>query len=265
VDRGALERVLARAAELQLAGDPSDTQSELTEAQIVELGKEVGLAPEHLRQALAEERTRVALVAETGVASSLIGVGQVRASRTVSGNPSMIAAAIDAWMQREEGLRVRRHLGERTIWEPRRDFLSAINRAVNIGGRGYALMRAEEVCATVLSVGESRVLVTLDADLRPLRSMLAMQTGVASTLGVGGAAVLGVLGVMVPVAVVPAVAVPTVAMYAARQMQRRAATRAQLALEQLLDRLERGDVPGQTKLLDVLSAAAAAALPRRRL
>ena len=59
VSRLALERVLARAAELQgAAGDDSESREALTEGQIVELGKEVGLSAPFLRQALAEERAR---------------------------------------------------------------------------------------------------------------------------------------------------------------------------------------------------------------
>ena len=58
LERGAMERVLARASELQALG--ADAPEGLTEAQLLELGKEVGISSEHLRQALAEERTRVA-------------------------------------------------------------------------------------------------------------------------------------------------------------------------------------------------------------
>ena len=59
LDRAALERVLQRAAELQAhAGDVPD---EMTEDELVALGQEVGLTPETMRQAIAEERTRVAL------------------------------------------------------------------------------------------------------------------------------------------------------------------------------------------------------------
>ena len=56
LDRSGLERVLARAAELQSA--TGETPEQITEAQLIELGKEVGLSAQHLRQALAEERTR---------------------------------------------------------------------------------------------------------------------------------------------------------------------------------------------------------------
>src|SRR3954470_1350093 len=71
LDRAALERVLLRAAELQAnASDPAD---EMTEEQLLELGNEVGLTPEHLHQALIEERTRVVLPVEHGVAARLVG------------------------------------------------------------------------------------------------------------------------------------------------------------------------------------------------
>src|SRR6478609_6812860 len=60
IDRAAVDRVLARAAQLQAEGT-TDTQEQLTEAQLLDLAKEVGLDPVNLRQALAEERTRVAV------------------------------------------------------------------------------------------------------------------------------------------------------------------------------------------------------------
>jgi len=59
LDRSALERVLARAAELQAAElDPGEY---ISEERLLEIAKEVGLAPHHMRQALAEERTLVTL------------------------------------------------------------------------------------------------------------------------------------------------------------------------------------------------------------
>jgi hypothetical protein len=67
LDRSAMERVLARAAELQAgSGEPEEA---LSEEQILELGKEVGLSPQHLRQALAEERTRVSVPGSDSTAS----------------------------------------------------------------------------------------------------------------------------------------------------------------------------------------------------
>ena len=66
LDRTGLERVLARATELQAA--VGDRPESLSEQQLLELGSEVGIAPEHLRQALAEERDRGLLPEESGLA-----------------------------------------------------------------------------------------------------------------------------------------------------------------------------------------------------
>src|SRR5215475_9824260 len=129
IDRASLERVLARAAELQ-AGS-GETPDEFTEEQLLELGKEVGLSPQHLRQALAEERTRsIVPDHERGLAASLFGPSRVRAARTVPGRTTDVLAAIDTWMQRQEMLIVKRHHADRIVWEPRRDFLVGIKRAL---------------------------------------------------------------------------------------------------------------------------------------
>src|SRR3982750_1180133 len=105
LDRTSLERVLARAAELQ--GTAADTESgeQFTEEQLIELGKEVGLSPQNLRQALAEESTRADWPDdERGIAVSMFGPSRVRASCTVPGRPTDVLAAIDAWMRKQETL-----------------------------------------------------------------------------------------------------------------------------------------------------------------
>jgi hypothetical protein len=260
LDRGALERVLARAAELQAeSGEPAEA---LSEQQILELGTEVGLAAHHLRQALAEERTRVGGPAPTsGVLSRLLGAAIVSTTRTVRGSAASTLAQVDDWMQREECLRVKRHFPDRIVWEARHGFFDTVRRGLNVGGRGYVLSRAHEVSATVVPVDGERVLVRLDADFGSHRSAVAGQGATLVGLGAvsSGAAVL--LGVVLPVAVVPAVAAGAIGYYQARRRHTRALTRAQLALEQVLDRLERGELP-RPSLLGAI--AAAAALPRSR-
>src|SRR4051794_41100477 len=144
LDRSSLERVLARAAELQSGS--SETPEEFTEEQLLELGREVGLSPQNLRQALAEERTRsVAPDDESGLAATLFGPSRIRAARTVPGKSADVLSTIDAWMQRQELLIVKRHHVDRIVWEPRRDFLVGLKRALKVGGRDYALSHAFEV------------------------------------------------------------------------------------------------------------------------
>ena len=260
LDRAALERVLARAAELQAeSGEPAEA---LSEEQILELGSEVGLSPQHLRQALAEERTRVGAPAPpSGVLARAVGPAVVSSTRTVRGTAPAVLAQLDQWMQREECLQVKRLFPDRIVWEARRGFFDALRRGLNVGGRDYVLSRAHDVSATVVSVDAERALVRLDADFGSHRAAVVGQGATLVGLGAlsSGAAVL--LGVIVPVAVVPAVAAGVVGYVQARSRHARTVARAQLALEQVLDRLERGELPRPT-LLGAL--AAAAVLPRAR-
>jgi hypothetical protein len=264
LDRSALERVLARAAELQAGtGEPGD---ELTEAQILELGGEVGLAPQHLRQALAEERSRsIPAHEDTGLGARLMGPARISASRVVTGTTRELLPALDDWMQRQEGLRVKRHLPDRIVWEPSRDLFGAVQRMLNFGRRDFALARSFEVAATVVPVDEARSLVRLDADFTHHRASLARQSAGLSLIGVASSGVLVALGFAVAIAAAPAVLVGAVSIYGSRELHAHAVTRAQLALDQLLDQVERGGIgrPAAPSLLGAL-AAAAANLPRKR-
>ena len=263
LDRAALDRVLARAAELQSSSIEGGESGALTEAEILQLGQEAGMSPEHLRQAIAEERTRSAAPDDTGFAASLIGPATVRASRIVQGAPRELLEVIDAWMQKQECLKIKRRVNERIVWEPRNDLVANIQRGFKLGGGEYALNRAAEVSATATVVDASRTLIALDASLAQYRGKLGMTTGIVGGLGAGASVVGVVLGVFMPVAIIPAVVVAPVAWAVSRSAQAKAVDRGQLALEQLLDHLERGDHRRPGGLLAAVSAAAKALqLPR---
>jgi hypothetical protein len=68
---------------------------------------------------------------------------------------------------------------------------------------------------------------------------------------------------MTSVAVIPLVIVPAASLMISRRSQANAVSRAQLALEQLLDHLERGDHRRPGGLLGAISATAAALQGRR--
>src|SRR5206468_4553994 len=104
IDRQALERVLARAAELQGTAAMPESSDLISESQLLEIGKEVGLNPATLNQALAEERTRINVPEERGLIAQIAGAGYATATRTVPGNARDILAAIDTWMVRDECL-----------------------------------------------------------------------------------------------------------------------------------------------------------------
>ena len=238
LDRSALERVLARATELQAVElDPGEY---ISEDRLLEIAKEVGLAPHHMRQALAEERTRVAVPDESGPVARFAGVARVVATRMITGTPAEVLASLDTWMQREECLAIKRRFPDRIVWEEHRGFWSQIRRGM--GGRRYVLARAHDVSATAVPVDEQRALVRLEADLSNLRTGRLAGAGASTAFGIAAGGTLLALGFF-PLAAIAPVLVGSVAGYGVARSHRGVAARAQLALEQVLDRLESRQPP----------------------
>src|ERR1043166_7952576 len=202
--RGALDRGLARAAELQSSfAEAAEWSGMLSEDQIIELGKEAGLSPEHLGQGMGEERTRGAPPEERGLSAMILGPAHVGASRVVPGSATEILNAIDDWMQRQEILQIKRRVGDRIVWEPRRDLAGTLTKAFNFAGRGYHLSRAGEVSATATAIDATRCIVALDASLVARRGALAVTAASVSGLGIGASVIVGLLSPFVSLAVIP--------------------------------------------------------------
>jgi hypothetical protein len=253
LERAALERVLARAAELQ-AADADTGEVTLTEAQILDVGNEVGIPAKHLRQALAEERSRVAVPVERGRVAAIFGSATVSASRTVRGTPAALFEKLDDAMQREESLREKRRFADRIAWEPRGGMATEFRRLMNVGGHGYRLARAEEVSATVIAIDAERSIVRLDASLANVRKQRIAGGGGMAVAGGVTSGVLLALGVMAAVAALPVAAAVVGGYFVARSHSPQVAG-AQLALEQLLDRLERGELQRPSLLSAITSSA----------
>jgi hypothetical protein len=261
LDRQALERVLARAAELQGASALPDSSDLISESQLLDIGNEVGLNPSTINQALAEERTRINVPEERGLVAQISGAGFATATRTVPGTPRDVLATIDAWMLRDECLQVQRRFADRITWEPQRGLFGKLRRTVNVSGRGYYLMDAGQVSATVMPVDSTRVVVRLDADIHASR---ARRVGIGGFLAAMGAAASGILGLGLIVAHIPlfiaagSAVVPfaggTFAAYRVARTHRGVLSSVQLALEQILDRLEHGEFERPGGLLGVISS-----------
>jgi hypothetical protein len=252
LDRAGLERVLARAAELQAA--VGDRPEALSEAQLIELGSEVGISPEHLRQALVEERGRGLLPDETGLAVTLAGASSVAAARVVPGTPASVLAALDATMQRDEVLVLKRRFPERLSWESQRGLIGGLRRGFALSGRSYHLTGATDVTAGVAAVDSARVHVRLAASFADVRTR-RIELGAMSALAlfITGVPLL-VIGVAPVLAVLPPVILGGSMFAITRRQYRRMLARAQVALEQVLDRLEYGaSKPSAAQaLLDVI-------------
>ncbi|PYO73102.1 MAG: hypothetical protein E6K55_14300 [Gemmatimonadetes bacterium] len=239
IRREALERIIQRAAELQ-AGE-RDIGEGLTEKELLALGQDVGIPPRYLRQALLEERTRSVAPEARGFLSWLAGPATLAAERVVPGDRSGVERALTAWMESEESLQVKRRYADHTTWEPRIGAFASIQRALGAGGKSFALARATEVAAQVTPLEAGFCHVRLTASVRGQRAQRLWGTAALIAFGVALAGVVPILGALAPWSLVPPVVVWAVAVGVARR-HRHENERVHVGLEQVLDRLERGEI-----------------------
>ncbi len=265
IPRTALERVLARASELQTT--TPETAEAISEERLLEIAREVGLDLAHVKQAIAEERARLPLAEpDTGPLLEAIGPSSVSAQRTVPGTPVEIHAKLDAWMSRVESLTTRRRIGDRQSWEPRRDFVGNALRSLGVGGGRFDLVRADQVTASVTAVDAARSVVRFDVETSVMRR--DQRSGVIAllvVLGLMAAVVLVPLVVLLPTSGGVAVAsmgvlgfvggLGTLAWRALRRGYRRSLDRMHLRLEQLLDELEHERMKPPASLFNQVTGA----------
>jgi hypothetical protein len=246
IDRPALERIIQRAAELQTK--EREIGDGLSDTELMHLGEEVGILPQHLKKALSEERSRELAAADRGIITQFLGPRRVVAQRTVPGKAADTEAALRDWMSEGELLQVKRRYPDRTSWERKEGGFTSLRRAFGGGGRKYVLASAAEVVTRVIETDERHCHVQLVADLANKRNGSLIGS---SILVGGGATTTGialVLGVMVPVAVIPVVLSAPIAALVARS-HRNELEKFQVALEQILDRLEHAEIAVKQKLI----------------
>jgi hypothetical protein len=243
IDRAALEKIIQRATELQ-AGE-FDTGESMTEAELLKLGSDVGIDGRYLRQALYEQGSGAS--PETGYLVRWFGPNRVSAGRVLSGSKSDIEAQVAHWMTDGEAMTVKRRMPDRTVWERQRGFMAEMKRGFGVGGKAYHLARALDVTVVVtqLEPGFCHVELTADTSKKRNAAIGAVAAG-SGMLAVTGTAMFALLptAVIFPftlVALVP-LAAAAVAPVVAGRAQREKSTHMQVALEQVLDRLEAGEI-----------------------
>lgn len=243
-----LERVIRRASDLQFRGSTS-VAGALDPTEVVKIGEEVGLDARYVQQALAEVQA-AALVPDApedeGIARKLVGPGMVRASRVVPGDRGQVEENLSAYLKERELLRQVRSQPGRALWEPAGGLLSSARRAMDVGGHGYVLAKARNLQVAVEPLESGWSLVTLMADIGNQRNerlggwffgmgLGGLGSGVGLAVATGGG-VLPILGGAALVSLFLGVATA-----AARADMRKQIERMRLAIEGLLDRLERGE------------------------
>ncbi|MBK9548006.1 MAG: hypothetical protein IPO52_02580 [Gemmatimonadetes bacterium] len=242
IDRATFDRVLQRAAELQAASH--DIGEGLTEDEVVALGNEVGIAPQVLKQALLEERTRIAPMEPKGVLDEWVAPAELRAERVVQGTEASVSAALTAWIDKHEHFVVQRATLGRTTYEPLDTLAGAMRKMKRVfeGASAKPYQNDTELLTAVITPLEDGFChVAVMATLR--RSRRNYVTGASVLAGTGVAITAGVMAlVQYPaaelLAMIPAVAGLGTGALTARSF-RPISARAQLGLERMLDDLER--------------------------
>jgi len=244
ITREQLERIIQRAAELQ-AGE-MDTGEGMTEQELLKLGADVGIPGRYLRQALFEE-TSGGSALERGLLNRWVGPGMVLARRVVPGERTALEQALAQFMTDDEALTPKRRLPDRTVWERQKGLFAEMRRGLSLQGKAYHLARALDVSVQLTALEDGYCHAELAADVSNLRGSALAGAGVLVGTGVIGALVLALVPGLAPLALLPLLGGLGVAALAARA-HRRNATRMQVALEQVLDRLESGEIRSRPQL-----------------
>ena len=142
---------------------------------------------------------------------------------------------------------MKRRYTDRTTWEPKVGAFASIQRALGAGGRRFALARAAEVAGQVTPLESGFCHVQLVADVRNGRRQRL--GGAATVLGLGTAATsaLWAMGLLAPFPFLPLL---ILAPAAAAILRSHGALHehVQIGLEQVLDRLERGEIKAEHAL-----------------
>lgn len=170
VPAGQLERVIRRAAEIQFSAGEGG-RDELSRDEVMRIGREVGLSPEHVRRALAEVRAESLLPDPPADDAPLkvLGAGSVQASRAVPGDRREVQDRVEEHFRTRESLQSVRRRPGRSLWEPSEGFLDKMQRTMDVSGRGYELAEARRVELAVSQLEPGWSLVAITVDIRNLR------------------------------------------------------------------------------------------------
>jgi hypothetical protein len=244
-----LERIVRRAAQMQQrAGEPG--QHSLTEADVLQIGRQVGLEPDYVRRALAEVHAESLMPApptDARLFGLLAGDARVPVRRVVPGEPEGIQQQLEAVLENEENLKPLRRRAGRSVWEPSSNMFDRVQRSLGLDGRSYTLAQVRHVDLAVAELEPGWTLVTATADLTRERNEALAGGGFGALFAVTAAGVLthsmdmeqafqlAVASAGLTAMVAAAIAIPWMRWHMGEKRARIA-----LGLEGLLDRVDNG-------------------------
>jgi hypothetical protein len=232
-----LEAVIRRAVELQTADGGG--QEGIAEAEVLRIGQELGLAPQHVRRAIAEVRAQP--VREGGFLGAFMGAARIRAVRTLRRPAVEVGMFLEKYLLECEYMVVQRRFPDRTRYVRASGVAAAVGRAAARFGQRHASLRFDQMDVGVAADDVETCVVEVSVDLGGQRAGFAAG-GTLGGLGAGGA-----VGTVLAIAVAPPAALVGLPILAGMVWGMRAAyhgvaRRAQDDLEAFLDRLEHGEL-----------------------
>jgi hypothetical protein len=235
-----VEAVIRRAVELQVheGDDPTSAHDGMPEEELTRIGREIGLAPRHIQQALAE--TSAATAPGNGLLDRRFGPSDVQTSRLLRIPADRAREELDRYARKQEWMVVHRRFSDRVLYTRASGFAAEVQRGLSGLSQKYPRLDLPELEVGVREADATSCYVALRGDLRSLRA--GWLGGVAA--GTSGSVIMAtVLGLAVaPPAALVGAPVLAAALWGPRSGYRRAALQKRDQLESVLDRLEHGEL-----------------------
>ena len=232
--------VIRRAAELQAKeADQASGGDSMSGAEVLRIGRELGLSTRHLHQAMAEidEPRR----GKEGIISRVFGPDETRASRTVAGSAESVARQLERYLIEKEYLCVLRRLPDRVLFTRAPGAGAVVGRAMAKAFSRSAMLDVPNLEMAVRPLEDGFAYVTIAT------SASTSRTTAAATSIVGGGFSAAAAGAFLGIAIAPPVAVLALpvlggAVLGARAIHLNLLENVHVRLESLLDRLEHGEL-----------------------
>jgi AraC-like DNA-binding protein len=183
LSRPLAERVLRRAIELH--DDDIHGPERVSRTTLEEIASELGVAPEYVRRALAEE-LETNHDSPSAMWERILAPVRVTGGRVVALAPQETRSSIVAWMGGQEGLRPRTRVADGVRWEKDRHWTTKLRIGIGRSAATGALRNIPSVTHRQTEISEHEQLVELDADTKIISQVAAGVGG-----GIAGAGLIG--------------------------------------------------------------------------